>query len=552
MKILFIFPNVDQGGYKPVGLSAIMSNCRAKGHEIRLFDTSYMDTSEFTTYTGFSSKGMTDSGSQILNLKVCDLSSYDLEQEEVDIAAELRHVLNEFQPDVVAISVLSIEWSLSVHLLRTVKKFDESIFTVLGGIHAYADADGSIKENSIDAVCVGEGEEALIELLKRVEAGKDYENTPGFLVKRNGSTFRNKVGQVVEDLNTLPYLDYGIYSDKLNIKQFDGKVYRGGDHVITRGCPAKCSYCLFDTMNALNDGDANLRRYEIDRIIAELKMLKENFNLNFYRFQDSTFLSIPNHYLNEFADRYSKEIALPFVIDVMPQSVTKEKVLALAKMGCASAGVGTETGNEQFRSQIGKPVKDKTIRRAFNLIEKYGNGMYSGAFLLMGFPMETRDYYWDSVNFVKDARVNGPTIGFVYPFKGTTVRDDAIRMGLFDPEAEERGEIGYHRLHPVIKNPHISPEEYRGMMRAFILYVKFPKRFWSEIKEAEKSTDKGENVYKKFAEAYVEHDLFRKFLPENKPVFNEQKVTPEPSKASANKTYQPEKTRALAGDLMVT
>ena len=71
------------------------------------------------------------------------------------------------------------------------------------------------------------------------------------------------------------------------------------------------------------------------------------------------------------------------------------------------------------------------------------------------------------------------------------------------------------------------------------------------IKEAEKSTDKGENVYKKFAEAYVENDLFRKFLPENKPIFNEQKVTPEPS-ASANEIYRPEKTRALAGDLMVT
>lgn len=524
MKILFIFPNVDQGGYKPVGLTAIMSNCQAKGHDIRLFDTSYMDTSEFTTYEKFHSAGMNSSGSEILCLKECDLSDYDLAQKETDIAGELRRVLKEFQPDVVAISVLSVEWSLSVHLLKVVKKFNESILTVFGGIHAYADAEGSIKEGTIDAVCVGEGEEAIIELLQRVEAGKDYENTPGFWVKRNGSVHKNPVGQVVEDLNTLPYLNYGLFHDNLNIKQFDGNVYRGGDHVITRGCPAKCSYCLFDTMNSLNDGEANLRRYEIDRIISELKSLKENYNLNFYRFQDSTFLSIPTKYLNEFADRYSKEIGLPFVIDVMPQSVTKEKVQALAKMGCAAAGVGTETGNEKLRSQVGKPVKDSTIVKAFNLIEKYGNGMYSGAFLLMGFPMETREHYWDSVNFVKNARVHGPTIGFVYPFKGTTLREEAVRLGLFDAEAEERGEIGYHRLHPVIDNPNISSEEYRGMLRAFIFYVKFPKRFWNEIKQVEQLSDKGDNVYRKFAEAYVEEDLFRKFLPENKPLFNEVKV----------------------------
>jgi hypothetical protein len=62
------------------------------------------------------------------------------------------------------------------------------------------------------------------------------------------------------------------------------------------------------------------------------------------------------------------------------------------------------------------------------------------------------------------------------------------------------------------------------MLRAFIFYVKFPKRFWNEIKQVEQLTDKGDNVYRKFAEAYVEEDLFRKFLPENKPLFNEVKV----------------------------
>ena len=34
MNILFIFPNIDCGGYKPVGLTAVMNCCRSAGHEV--------------------------------------------------------------------------------------------------------------------------------------------------------------------------------------------------------------------------------------------------------------------------------------------------------------------------------------------------------------------------------------------------------------------------------------------------------------------------------------------------------------------------------------
>ena len=93
-------------------------------------------------------------------------------------------------------------------------------------------------------------------------------------------------------------------------------------------------------------------------------------------------------YLRELADSYAREVGLPFVIDVSPETVSKEKVRALVDMGCVAVGVGVETGNEKIRFEIcNKPIKDKTIFEAFDLLNSYG--LRTVSFLLMGFPMET-------------------------------------------------------------------------------------------------------------------------------------------------------------------
>lgn len=507
MKILFVFPNIDCGGYKPVGLTAVMNSCRRAGYEVKLFDTSFIDTKYLIENKLYS--GIDQAGEEILNFKPVDTSGYNLIEEKIDIKEELRLILEDFKPDVVGISVLSVEWKLTVHILRTIKSFNKDIITVVGGVHTFADPVGSINEPSLDIICIGEGELVFLELLKKIDEKRDYENTPGFWVKKNGNLFKNQIGQVLLDLDQLPYFDYDLYDERLLYRVYDGKVYRSGDHVITRGCYEKCSYCLYDTMHQANSDNLKVRRYQIDRIISELVYLKRKYNLNFYRFQDATFLSVGKAYLREFSDRYLKEVNIPFVVDASPQTLTEEKVRTLADMGCVSISIGVETGNEKMRAEVCyKPVKNSTIIKAFDLANSHG--LRTVSFLMMGFPMETREMYWDSVKIVKKAGIKNPAIGFVYPFKGSKLREQAIKLNLFDEGAEERGEVGYSRGYPAIYNPNISADEYRGLLRTFYLYVKFPNKYWNEIKKAESFTDEGNKVYQKFSKIFNEEELYNK------------------------------------------
>ena len=67
MKILFVFPNISDPGYKLVGVSTLSALAKKAGHETALFDTSFMDTSSISKVKHFKSNNAI--GEQILNFK---------------------------------------------------------------------------------------------------------------------------------------------------------------------------------------------------------------------------------------------------------------------------------------------------------------------------------------------------------------------------------------------------------------------------------------------------------------------------------------------------
>jgi len=507
MKVLFVFPNLDCGGYKPYGLTMLINIARQAGHEVRLFDTSFYDTQGLSENKRY--KGLTEAGDELLDLKPVNLSEYNIVKNKKNVLLELRKALQDFQPQLVGFSVLSVEWLLVKKLLREVKSFNKGIYTVVGGVHAYADPEGVIQDENMDILCVGEGELVILDLLEKIEKGKEYTNSHGFWIKKDGKIYKNIIGQVVWNLDKLPYGDYDLYDDRLIYRVYNGGVYRSSDYVLNRGCPSKCSYCLYEKMASYNRDNAKMRKYSIERSIKELIYLKERYHLNFNRFQDASFLAVSEKYFLDYAKAYKSEAGDPFVVDAAPETLTINKIKALAEMGCVSISIGMEVGDEKRRRELcNKPVKNDTIIKAFDLANSCG--LRTVSFLLIGFPHETRKDYWDIIRMVRRAKVKSPCIGFVYPFKGSRLRELAVRDGLFDEDAEEKG-MGYSRNYPAIYNPNISIEEYRGLIRTFYLYAKFPEKFWPDIKKAESLDEQGNLIFEKYAKIYREEQLYNRY-----------------------------------------
>lgn len=507
MNVLFIFPNIDIGGYKPIGISSLISVTKQLRHKVKLFDTSFYDTGKLISNSVFLNSKQ--AGEEVLNFIPVDLSKYGIIKKDTDVEKIFFGLVKDFKPDVIALSIFSQEFTLGMHLLKIAKKINPGLLTVVGGIHCYADPEGVIHNEHVDLMCIGEGENVFRNLLLKLEAHEDYTDIKGLWSKKNGTISKNMPDGYIE-LNRLPFLDYDEYDDRQFIRAFNGKAYRSADICFTRGCFEHCIYCLYDRIYQTYNS-CKIRRYDTDRFIAELDYLVKKHDLNFIRFQDSSFLNISESCLKEFSERYRKTVNLPFVIDSTPQNITESKVRLLKEMNCQSISIGVETGNEPDRREyLNKKVTNKQIVDAFHTVHKFN--IRTVGFILLGFPFETRESVFETIELVRQAKISAPNLGFVYPFKSTKLREIVIKSGLFDPNTEINNAPQYSRDYPAIRNQNISIDEYRGMYRVFLFYCKFPKEYYADIRIAERFDTNGNAMYKKLKDLFIEKNLFNNYL----------------------------------------
>lgn len=494
MKVLFIRPNKDAFGFKPIGISVLSAILKNEGHETRLFDTTFYDL-------GFEEYSIT--GSRINKYKPVDWSLYNVEKVRCNLKEEIFKALKDYQPNVCAFSILSDERFIAEEIVSYIKEFDQDIQVIWGGKYPTVSAEEAIRVSAVDYVCVHEGIEALPELIYAIENGKDTTTIPNIYAKRNGNIFRNEPRPLYKDIDTLPFVDWDMYDKRQFFKPFDGNVMVGGDWMSNWGCPYKCTYCINNWLNRF--GRQTIRRYSPERAVKELKHLKEKYSLNFMRFHDEDFLMRPVEHLREFGRLYSKEIGLPFAIETNPRSVNEEKVIILKEMGIASASIAIESGNEYMRKNILKRVDSLSdIERAFRLF--YDAGVRTSSFNMIGLPFEDREKIFDTIEINRKARPTVSDCGFFFPFEATELYDVSIKEGFYDKEEMPI----YRREIPALKLPGLSREELVGLHKCFTLYIKLPKSYYPLIGRAEKNDPVGQEIFEILSRIYNEHVFAKK------------------------------------------
>jgi radical SAM superfamily enzyme YgiQ (UPF0313 family) len=108
--------------------------------------------------------------------------------------------------DVVGFSVFTNFYYRAAALSALVKKRFPDKLVVWGGVHATVSPESSIKH--ADVVCLGEGEETLLEIAQRAGAGESIDSVKGAWVKKRGGIVRNEARQLEENLDKYPYQDY--------------------------------------------------------------------------------------------------------------------------------------------------------------------------------------------------------------------------------------------------------------------------------------------------------------------------------------------------------
>ena len=331
-----------------------------------------------------------------------------------------------FKPDVVGYSVMTGEHYEVIEFNKLLKK-EMKFISVMGGPHPTFNKE-VIEEDGIDAICTGEGDTAFSEFVTKLQNKEPHWMTKSFHVKHEGEIYRNGLGQLVNDLNDLPFPDRSVlYDADPNLSKVGLKSFIAG-----RGCPYKCSYCFNKQYNENYKGLGQIiRARSPEKVIQEIEGVMQNYNLDIVNMNDDVFMLKPNGWLTEFAKLYKERINLPFSCNVRASSVKEEDIKSLAEAGMTHVWMGVERGDEEAANRIFlRNTTNETIIKVNNQFLKYG--VKVNTFNIMGLPLE-KAFETDLKTLDLNIRLksNFASFGLLYPFPGTAIEKMAVADGYF-------------------------------------------------------------------------------------------------------------------------
>ena len=371
-----------------------------------------------------------------------------------------------YKPHVLAYSIMTGEHIYHIELNQMVRNHYNDAISVFGGPHPTYCPE-MIEKDGVDAICRGEGEIYFTELVEKLEQGQDFYGIKNFwFKKKDGSIIKNPMGKLVPELDSGPEPDRKLMYDADKALRVRGtKLF-----MATRGCPYQCTYCFNHAYNALTKGKGEMiRSRSVDSIINEIKEVKNNYFMDRVDIEDDIFLLKPKGWLEEFAEKYPKEIGVPLGCHVRPETVTEKTGFLLKKMNCTHVAMGIECGNNEVAKKVLKRnTTNERIVESVKILKK--NNVKIITQNLVGLPIQNpTEVDFDTLDFNIKLKPHVAGCSILYPYPGTEVSHLAKEMGMFDgshekvqisnksssninfgSKLEQRKINNFHKLFPII------------------------------------------------------------------------------------------------------
>jgi len=504
MRVLFFHPEKYLNYGIPAGISILSAIIKKAGHTVDLFDTTFLKTADKNDghHLEVNDDSKNASAGDVFDVPIDDEDNSELAGKQsaglfketaysmddlirddpyVVLEDELQKKIDEFKPDVIALSTMTATFDSAVNLLRKVT-YDAKV--IVGGVHPTIASDDCLAQDVIDIACVGEADDTFLELLDLMDKGEDYFHVKSMNFKKeDGTIVKNCIAPRVE-LNNLPTPDWGLFDSRHLFRPFDGEIYQGSFYSQARGCPMQCTYCVDPTIAEITGGRKNYFRIQDPQVtFNQLSELKKEFNATWFKFVDDTFLMPQIDHLEELRDLIAP-LNIMFGCSVMPNTIREDKVKLAVEMGCVAMSVGIESGNDEVRRSVKRFYRNENVVKKLKMAQSYG--IRVSTFNIIGFPGETRENVFETIELNRQIGSNAANAYVLYPYHGTPI---AVEQKI--PLRDGEGKIPTIDIGHTLGFSEMSSDELLGLRSTFNLYLMLPKGLYPVIYFAEAQTELG-------------------------------------------------------------
>lgn len=349
-----------------------------------------------------------------VEINILDGRCKDISQEKL-----IRFILN-YSPDFLGITCMHAEKDEMHALIKAVKNKLPKFTIVLGGPYASADYRNVAKDENIDFVVVGEGEETFYDLVKSSCAGyKSLPEIKGLVYRQDGEIKFNGYGDFINDLDSLPFpawdlinLNDYFYGKKKALENSLQIHQRAVSMLSSRGCPYQCTYCH-------NIFGKKFRARSPENILSEIEFLIDNYGIREIEFLDDSF-NIDKLRAEKFFSliiERNLKIKMCFSNGIRLDRIDDRALDLMKKAGVYRVNYGIESASERIQKMIKKDLKIGIVKEVIAKTVK--KGILCGGFFMLGFSTETEEEVMRTIKLAISSKLHTAAFAIVTPFPST-------------------------------------------------------------------------------------------------------------------------------------
>jgi anaerobic magnesium-protoporphyrin IX monomethyl ester cyclase len=351
------------------------------------------------------------------------------------------------KPNLVGITSTTLTYKSALRVAKIAKEVHPSCLTVLGGVHATFWDDKALQECPyLDVVVRKEGENTILELAERLEAGKAFRDLLGITCRNGEEIVRNPDRPHIEDLDSLPYPAHHLWPIE-RLRKYGKVVF---PVMTSRGCTFWCEFCSAVRMFG--------RRYRVrspKNVVDELEFLQKNYGAEQFTFYDDTFTVNQARTAKICGEIINRKLNIEWDCETRVDMVSKRLLQKMKDAGCFAVWYGLESGSKRVLDAMGKGISLAQVIRAFDWTKDVGLMAVVG--VILGSPNETRETVWETVKFVE--RLDPDDVGYYIatPYPGTPMYDFVKKKGWLKVTDFDK----YDTATPIFEIPTLSMQELR-------------------------------------------------------------------------------------------